>query len=65
MRCKKFIIIFLVLVFIAIFCISFYIILKDMKERNENDESTENLIEESIEINEESQEKEIDSLYSK
>lgn len=65
MRCKRLVIILLIVVFILIFGISSYIILRDMKERNENNESTENLIEESIEINEESQEKEIDWDYLK
>lgn len=60
MKCKKLLVITLILTSIVVFSISIYFLLKDMKELNESNESTENLIEESIEINEETQKKCID-----
>lgn len=65
MRCKKILVILLILMFIVVFSICSYILLRDFKELNESNESTENLIEESIEINEETQEKKIDWDYLK
>lgn len=60
MKCKKLFGIALILTSIVVFSISIYYWLKDMKELNESNESTENLIEESIEINEETQKRCID-----
>lgn len=65
MKCKKVIVILFILIFIAIFSICSYILLKDFEESDENNKSTENLIEESIEVNEDTQEKEIDWDYLK
>jgi len=65
MKSKKVIIILFILIFIAIFSICSYILLKDFKESDENNKSTENLIDESIEVNEDTQEKEIDWNYLK
>ncbi len=65
MKCRKFIIIFTILIFIITFSISCYIILKDLKELNENNKSIENLIEKTIVVNEKTKEKEIDWDYQK
>jgi len=65
MKCKKVVVILFILIFIAIFSICSYILVKDFKESDENNKLTENLIEESIEINEDTQEKEIDWDYLK
>lgn len=65
MKCKKVIVILFILIFVAVFFICSYILLKDFKESDDNNKSTENLIEESIEINEDTQEKEIDWNYLK
>ncbi len=65
MKCRKFILIFTILVFIIVFFISCYIILKDLKELEENNKSVENLIDETIKVNNESKEKEIDWNYLK
>ena len=65
MKCKKALVIILILIFIVVFSICVYLLLNDLKELNESNESTEDLIEESIEINEETQEKEIDWDYLK
>lgn len=59
MKCKKILVIMLILIFIVVFSICVYLLLKDLQELNESNESTENLIEESIEINEDTQEKKI------
>ena len=50
MKCKKISIVILVFVFVFIFLISSYILLKDMNELRKNNEATEELIEETIEI---------------
>lgn len=65
MKCNKILIIILIFIFIVVFFICSYILLKDFQELNESNESTEDLIEESIEINEETQEKHIDWDYLK
>lgn len=65
MKCKKILVIMLILIFIVVFSICVYLLLKDLQELNESNESTENLIEESIEINEDTQEKKIDWDYLK
>lgn len=65
MKCKKKLVIMLILIFIVVFSICVYLLLKDLQELNESNESTEDLIEESIEINEETQEKKIDWDYLK
>lgn len=65
MKCKKILVIMLILIFIVVFSICVYLLLKDLHELNESNESTENLIEESIEINEDTQEKKIDWDYLK
>ena len=65
MKCKKIFIIMLILIFLVIFLISIYILLKNLQELNENNENTENLIEKTIKIDEETQEKRIDWNYLK
>ena len=65
MKCNKILIILLIFIFIVVFFICSYILLKDLQELNESNESTEDLIEESIEINEKTQEKHIDWDYLK
>ena len=65
MKCKKILVIMLILIFIVVFSICVYLLLKDLQELNESNESTEDLIEESIEINEETQDKRIDWDYLK
>ena len=65
MKCNKILIILLIFIFIVVFFICSYILLKDLQELNESNESTEDLIEESIEINEETQKKHIDWDYLK
>lgn len=65
MKCKKIFAVILIFLFVVVFSISSYILLKDLQELNESNESTEDLIEESIEINEETQEKYIDWDYLK
>lgn len=65
MKCKKVMVILIILIFSVVFSICSYILLKDFKESDENNKSTENLIEESIEVNEDTQEKEIDWDYLK
>lgn len=65
MKCKKILVIMLILIFITVFSICVYLLLKDLQELNESNESTEDLIEESVEINEETQEKKIDWDYLK
>ena len=65
MKCKKILVIMLILIFIVVFSICVYLLLKDLQELNESNESTENLIEESIEINEDTQEKKINWDYLK
>jgi len=65
MKSRKVTIILFILIFIVIFSICSYILLKDFKESDENNKSTENLIDESIEVNEDTQEKEIDWNYLK
>ena len=65
MKCKKISIVILVFVFVFIFLISSYILLKDMNELRKNNEATEELIEETIEIKEASKEKYIDWNYLK
>lgn len=65
MKCNKILIILIILILIFIFCISSYILLKNLQEFKESKETTENLIEETIEINENTQEKSIDWDYLK
>lgn len=65
MKCKKILIILLIFIFIVVFFICSYILLKDFQELNKSNESTENLIEESIEVIEETQKKYIDWDYLK
>lgn len=65
MKYKKILVIILILMFIVVFSVCSYFLLRDFQELNESNESTENLIEESIEINEETQEKNIDWDYLK
>ena len=65
MKCKKSFAVILIFLFAVVFFISSYILIKDMQELKESNESTEDLIKESIEINEESQEKNIDWDYLK
>ena len=65
MKCKNVSIILLIFILTIVFCISCYILLKDLKEYKEGDKSTEKLIEESIEIKEETQKRSIDWEYLK
>lgn len=65
MKCKNVSIILLIFTLTIVFCISCYILLKDLKEYKESDKSTEKLIEESIEIKEETQKRSIDWEYLK
>jgi sortase B len=65
MKCKNVSIILLIFILTIVFCISCYILLKDLKEYKESDKSTEKLIEESIEIKEETQKRSIDWEYLK
>ena len=65
MKCKKILIILLIFIFIVVFFICSYILLRDFQELNKSNESTENLIEESIEIIEDTQERNIDWDYLK
>lgn len=65
MKCKNVSIILLTFILTIVFCISCYILLKDLKEYKESDKSTEKLIEESIEIKEETQKRSIDWEYLK
>ena len=59
MKYKKYIIL-IIFVCIIVFCVSIYIILKDFNELNKNNKAIEDLIENTIEINEDTHEKEID-----
>ena len=63
MKCKRILIILLIFIFIVVFFICSYILLRDFQELNKSNESTENLIEESIEVIEETQKKYIDWDY--
>lgn len=65
MKCKNVSIILLIFILTIVFCISCYILLKDLKEYKESDKSTKKLIEESIEIKEETQKRSIDWEYLK
>lgn len=65
MKCKKLLVVLVTIISIIVFSMCIYFLLKDMKELNEINRSTENLIEESIEINEETQKKCIDWEYLK
>lgn len=65
MRCKKLLIIMLVFIFIIVFFICVYLLSKDLQELNKSNKSTENLIKESVEINEKTKEKNIDWDYLK
>lgn len=65
MECKNVSIILLIFILTIVFYISCYILLKDLKEYKESDKSTEKLIEESIEIKEETQKRSIDWEYLK
>lgn len=65
MRCNKFLLILLIIVFLIVFFVCSYLILKDYSELKENNNSNENLREETIEVNKETQEKIIDWDYLK
>lgn len=65
MKFHKVLLFFLMIIFIIVFSITASIILKDFQEANENNKSTENLIEKSIIISEETQERSIDWEYLK
>ncbi len=65
MKCNKLLVIVLTIIFIMVFFSCSYILLKDYSELKENDNSNENLIIETIEIDEETQEKSIDWNYLK
>lgn len=65
MRCNKFSIPLLIIVFLTIFFSCFYLLLKDYFELKENTDSNKNLIEEVIKINEGTHEKTIDWDYLK
>ena len=55
----------MIFMFVTIFCISFYIVLQDFNDFQENNNYTENLIEESHTIDEETQDKIFDWNYLK
>lgn len=65
MKCNKILITLLIFICIVVFFICSYILLRDFQELNKSNESTENLIEESIEVIEETQKKYIDWDYLK
>ena len=65
MKYKKYLIILMIFMFVTIFCISFYIVLQDFNDFQENNNYTENLIEESHTIDEETQDKIFDWNYLK
>ena len=65
MKCNKIIVILLICIFLIIFSICAYFLLKDMKDLKENNDKVENLIEESTIINEETEEKRIVWNYLK
>lgn len=65
MNYKKFLLIILILICLVVFLVTSYVLLKDFKNFKENNNSNENLILETIEINEETQEKTIDWNYLK
>ena len=65
MRCHKFLAILLIIMFLIVFFSCSYLLLKDYFELKDNNDSNENLIEETIEVNEETQEKIIDWDYLK
>ncbi len=65
MKCNKIIVVLLICIFLIIFSVCAYFLLKDMKELKENNDKVENLIEESTIINEETEEKQIDWNYLK
>lgn len=65
MKCKKILITLLIFICIVVFFICSYILVRDFQELNKSNESTENLIEESIEIIEEIQKRYIDWDYLK
>ena len=62
---KKILVIISITIFFIIFCISSYIILKDLHEFNENNKTTQNLIDNCIKIHEETQKRGIDWDYLK
>lgn len=59
MKCKV-LIVLLILICIIAFSFSFYIIFNDFQEKEESNKDTENLIKETIIVNEETEEKNID-----
>lgn len=63
MKNKKVLMIILIIILIAIFCVCSYLLLKDVQELNECRELTENLIKESIKTNVKTQKKYIDWNY--
>ena len=65
MRWNKFLGIILILIFLIVFFSCSYLFLKDFFELKENNEATENLIEDSIQTDEETQETTIDWNYLK
>lgn len=65
MRWNKVLVILLIIIFLIVFFSCSYLLLKDYFELKENNDSNENLIEEIIEVKEETQEKIIDWDYLK
>lgn len=65
MRWNKVLVIILILISLIVFFSCLYLFLKDFFELKENNEATENLIEDSIQIDEETQETTIDWNYLK
>lgn len=65
MKCKNFLAILLILIFILVFCISSYFIIKDYFSYKENEESNNELITDVIEVNPETKENSIDWNYLK
>lgn len=65
MRWNKVLVILLIIIFLIVFFSCSYLLLKDYFELKDTNDSNENLIEETIEVNEETQEKIIDWDYLK
>ena len=65
MKWIKVLVIILILIFLIVFFSCSYFLLKDYSELKENNESTENLIEDTIEVNPETQVVSIDWDYLK
>lgn len=65
MKCNKFLIIILIFIFLVVFSFCSYFLLKDAKDLSENNNKVENLIEESIVVNDKTKQRSIDWEYLK